>query len=210
MDRPMGVNRGETLMPDRLEPKDDTQRLFKYAMGSFPSGVTVVSCLRDGVDRAMTASAVSSVSMDPPMILVCVSRSARFWTAIGAADRWAVSILAQEGQPHAEWLATPGRELAGQLDQVPHRRTRHGNAVLTDSLAVLECMTVQQIHAGDHDVFVGLVEWVGRGEGRDPLLYWRSRYQRLEQHQLTEQADSQRAFTPEIPGPCAGTRTCGG
>lgn len=166
-------------MHERVEPTNEVQALFRHAMGSLPSGVTVVTCLLDGVDRAMTASAVSSVSMDPPMVLVCVNRSARFWSAIGESDHWAVSILAQEGKPHAKWLATPGRELAGQLEDVPHDRTRNGNAVLAQSLAVLECRTVERIHAGDHDVFIGLVEWVERGEGRDPLLYWRSDYRRL-------------------------------
>ena len=166
-------------MHEQVESTSGAQGLFRHAMGSLPAGVTVVTCLRDGVDRAMTASAVSSVSMDPPMILVCVDRKARFWAAIGEADHWAVSILAQEGKPHAEWLATSGRELAGQLDNVPHGRTRHGNAVLAESLAVLECSTVERIHAGDHDVFIGRVEWVERGEGQDPLLYWRSQYRRL-------------------------------
>lgn len=173
----------DAQMPDEREPIGDVQELFRHAMGSLPSGVSVVTCLRDGVDRAMTASAVSSVSMDPPMVLVCVNRSARFWTAIGAAERWALSILAQEGKPHAKWLATPGRELAGQLDDVPHDHTRHGNAVLLDSLAVLECTTVERIRAGDHDVFIGRVEWVDRREGRDPLLYWRSQYRRMHRAQ---------------------------
>ena len=171
-------------MHEQLEPLNDTQELFKHAMGSLPSGVTVVTCVLDGVDRAMTASAVSSVSMDPPMVLVCVNRSARFWAAIGAADHWALSILAQEGKPHAKWLATPGRKLAGQLKDVPHGRTRNGNAVLVQSLAALECTTVERIHAGDHDVFIGRVEWVEHGEGRDPLLYWRSQYRRFDEPQL--------------------------
>lgn len=168
-------------MHEQPEPTSDAQEIFRYAMGSFASGVTVVSCVVDGMDRAMTASAVSSVSLDPPMVLVCVNRSARFWAAIQQADQWTVSILSQEGKPHASWLATPGRELVGQLDHVPHIRTRHGNAVLTDSLAALECTTVEQIRAGDHDVFIGRVEWAEPGQDRDPLLYWRSQYRRVEQ-----------------------------
>ena len=85
-------------MPDSREQESDIQELFRHAMGSLVSTVTVVTCVEDGFDHAMTASAVSSVSMEPPIILVCVSRSARFWTAIRQADHWAVSVLSQEGR----------------------------------------------------------------------------------------------------------------
>lgn len=166
-------------VPEYMEPKNEIQELFRHAMGSLVSTVTVVTCVHDGLDHAMTASAVSSVSMDPPIILVCVNRSARFWSAINQADHWAVSVLSQGGRTHANWLANPGRPLEGQLDQVPHSRTQNGNAVLDDSLSRLECTTFEQIHAGDHDVFLGEVHWAERGSGHDPLLYWRSQYRHM-------------------------------
>jgi flavin reductase (DIM6/NTAB) family NADH-FMN oxidoreductase RutF len=146
-------------------------------MASLAGGVTVVSCRRDGTDHAMTATAVTSVSLDPPLLLLCVSRTARFWGAITAADFWAVSILDVRAQPHAAWLATKGRPLSGQLDAVPHRRSPQGCAWLEQSLAWVECRTSTQTRAGDHDIIVGEVVAAEQAPGAgSPLVYWRSRY----------------------------------
>ena len=158
---------------------DEAQELFRHAMGSFASGVTVVSCVAGGTDHVMTASAVSSVSLDPPLILVCVNRSARFYAAISEAQTWAVSVLSADAKAHAKWFATSGRQLAGQLDSVPHHRTAAGTAVLDQTLATLECETQQQSRAGDHDIVIGAVTSVGRGLGQAPLLYWRTQYREL-------------------------------
>ncbi|MCH9817262.1 MAG: flavin reductase family protein [Actinomycetia bacterium] len=173
-------------MPDEAEatqgqkaPDIEAEELFRHAMGSFASGVTVVSCVANGMDHVMTASAVSSVSLDPPLILVCVNRSARFHAAISSAPTWAVSVLSAEAKLHAEWFATSGRQLAGQLDSVPHHRTPSGTAVLDQTLATLECKTQQQLRAGDHDIVIGRVTSVDRGSGTQPLLYWRTQYREL-------------------------------
>lgn len=149
---------------------------FRRAMGSLAGGVSVVSCCHDGIDHAMTATTVASVSLQPPLVLVCIARSSRFWEAISAVDNWAVSILAEEAQPHAAWLATRGRPLAGQLDRVPHHRSDAGCALLSDSLAWLECRTYSQTRAGDHDILIGEVASAVLGPGTSPLVYWRSNY----------------------------------
>jgi flavin reductase (DIM6/NTAB) family NADH-FMN oxidoreductase RutF len=150
--------------------------MFRKALGSLAGGVCVVACTRDGQDHAMTATAVTSVSLEPPLVLVCVARSARFFDAITEAGEWSVSILAEEGRPHAAWLARKGRPLYGQLDAVPHHRSAAGSALLEDSLAWLECRTHQQIRAGDHDIVVGEVVRATMGPGTRPLVYWRSGY----------------------------------
>lgn len=149
---------------------------FRRSLGSFVSGVTVVSCRAHGIDHAMTASAISSVSLEPPLILVGVSHTARFLEAIRDAEHWGVSILAATARSHAEWLSTKGRPLAGQLDLVPHHRGITGVALLDDSLAWLECRTTQRVTAGDHDIFIGEVVRAQLGTQDDPLVYWRSGY----------------------------------
>lgn len=178
----MSADSGGSNGPGQADayPGPSTDELFRAAMGSFASGVTVVTCTRGGADHAMTASAFSSVSMDPPIVLICVNRHQRFWRAISEAESWAVSILDQAAQPHANWLATSGRPLVGQLKDVPHSRTRLGNPILEQSLARFECSTIEQIRAGDHDIFLGEVLWADRGTGTDPLIYWRSAYRKLE------------------------------
>lgn len=148
-------------------------------MRRFASGVVVVTCQADGVDHAMTASAFTSVSLDPPLVLVCVGKKNRFAEGITVADFWGVSILSQEGKPAAEWLSTSGRPLAGQLDKVPHRRGSTGVALLTESLAQLQCETVEVVSAGDHYIVVGRLQSVDISEPTDPLLYWNRDYRQL-------------------------------
>lgn len=149
---------------------------FRKAIGSLAGGVCVVTCRVDGDDHAMTATALTSVSMHPPLVLVCVSRTARFWEAMSATDTWAVSVLAEEASGPASWFATKGRPLVGQMDEIPHHRTPGGVALLEQSCAWIECETDSQTRAGDHDIFVGSVLGADVGPGAAPLLYWRSAY----------------------------------
>ena len=160
------------------EPTDVSDHL-RQALRRFAGGVTVVTCRVGGMDHAMTATAVAPISLDPPLLLVCVSKSARFNAAIQQADRWAVSFLSEEGQAAAEWLATPGRPLVGQLDAVAHSRRGEDMALLSESLAWVVCRTQRIVDAGDHDVVVGDVEWADHTDVGDPLLYWEGQYRRL-------------------------------
>jgi flavin reductase (DIM6/NTAB) family NADH-FMN oxidoreductase RutF len=152
---------------------------YKAALRRFASGVTVITCRPDGQDHAMTASAFCAVSLDPPLVLVCVSRTARFSSAIQASPLWGVSILAASAEPAADWFATSGRPLAGQLDQVAHHRGSTGVALLDDALAVLECRTRSISAAGDHDIVIGEVITAAVSEQADPLLHWESAYRRI-------------------------------
>ncbi len=151
---------------------------FRRALGRFPSGVTVVSTVADGVDHALTASAFSSVSLDPPLVLVCVDQRNRFHDAVLASDAWAVSVLAEPGQDAATWFSTRGRPLDGQLDKVGyHRGPTSGAGLIDDALAWLECRTWGVHDGGDHTIVVGEVVWALVSDAvDDPLLYYRSHY----------------------------------
>lgn len=153
------------------------QAAFRGALGRFASGVTVVTTVLDGVDHAMTASAFTSVSLDPPLVLVCSHRSSRFHDAVLSSGVWGVSILAEEGVAASAWFAHKGRPLQTQLDHVPHRRSASGLVLLDQSLAWLECTTENVVDGGDHTILVGAVTGAGvRDEIDDPLLYYRSHY----------------------------------
>ncbi|MEH3034031.1 MAG: flavin reductase family protein [Aeromicrobium erythreum] len=159
-------------MQDDVDP-----RAFRAALGRFASGVTVVTTVLDGVDHAMTASAFTSVSLEPPQVLVCSQRSSRFHDAVVTSGTWGVSILAERGRAASAWFADRGRRLEGQLDVVPHHRGASGVALLDESLAWLECRTVAVHDGGDHAILVGAV--VGAAvdvSADDPLLYYRSHY----------------------------------
>lgn len=154
---------------------------FRLALGRFASGVTVVTTVTEGVDHALTASAFTSVSLAPPLVLVCVDKRNRFHDAVAASGSWAVSILAEPAQDAATWFATRGRPLAGQLDRVGYRRgSCTGAALLADALAWLECRTVNSYDGGDHTIVVGRVVGAAVTDREDdPLLYYRSHYAAL-------------------------------
>ena len=150
---------------------------FRQALARFASGVTVVTTLVDGVDHAMTASAFTSVSLDPPQVLVCSHHTSRFHDAVMQSGHWGVSILAESGRKASAWFAHRGRPLEGQLDDIAHHRGGSGVALLDESLAWLECRTTQAVRAGDHSVLIGTVTSASVRDGEDaPLLYYRSHY----------------------------------
>lgn len=155
---------------------------FRQALGRFPTGVSVLTCLADGHDHAMTANSLTSVSLDPLLVLVCVETDTRFHEAVCAAGHWGVSILAAQARGAATWFATRGRPLAGQLDPVAHRRgARTGVALLEDALAWLEVRTVAVHPAGDHSIVVGQVLGLDVSEDHDSALtYYRGSYGRLD------------------------------
>ncbi len=140
---------------------------FRAALGRFVTGVTVVSCVVDGLDHAMTANSLTSVSLDPPLVLVCVEVETRFHDAVVAAGEWGVSILGAGARGTAAWLATRGRPLVGQLDPVAcHRGELTGAALVDDALGWLEVRTVAVHPGGDHSIVVG--EVVGLTLAQDP------------------------------------------
>lgn len=155
-------------------------------MGHLVTGVTVVTTTQDGVDHAMTANAFTSVSLNPPLVLLCAERTTRFLTAVAASGTWAVSILDVRSRSAAAWLATKGRPLDGQLEGIPHHRGPiTGAAVLDAALATLECRTRARYDGGDHEIVLADVlattvadidgtDWAG-----DPLLYYQGAYTRL-------------------------------
>jgi flavin reductase (DIM6/NTAB) family NADH-FMN oxidoreductase RutF len=157
------------------DPVDDVA--FRAALGRFASGVTVVTTVIDGVDHAMTASAFTSVSLDPRQVLVVSHRTSRFHEAVLQSGVWAVSILSDRGRTASAWFAHRGRALEGQFDVVPHHRSSLGLPLLDASLAWLECRTIGVHDGGDHTILVGEVTWAAvQEEDDDPLLYYRSHY----------------------------------
>lgn len=152
--------------------------LYRRAMGRFATGVTVVTTRQAGHDHAMTASAVTSVSLEPLLMLVCVEQEARFHDAVLEAGVFGVSVLAAPARRDAEWLATRGRPLHGQLERIAHASgPATGVPLLTDALATFECRTTDAHAAGDHTIVVGRVLAVTVADhSGEALLYYRGRY----------------------------------
>jgi flavin reductase (DIM6/NTAB) family NADH-FMN oxidoreductase RutF len=157
---------------------------FRRAAGRFPAGIVVVSTSLDGTGHAMTVSAFTSVSLEPPLVLFCAEKIARFHDAVLEAGFWAVSMLDEGSEKAARWLAMRGRPLEGQLDTIAHRPGPvTGAPILDGSLAAMECRTTAVHDGGDHSIVVGEVLGVSGpadedGEG-SPLVHYAGRYRRL-------------------------------
>jgi flavin reductase (DIM6/NTAB) family NADH-FMN oxidoreductase RutF len=186
-------------------------RSFRQALGRFASGVTVVTTVAAGTDHALTVSAFSSVSLEPPLVLICVDHKNRFHDAVMTSGSWAVSMLAESAQDAATWFATRGRPLEGQLDKVPYRRGDvTGAALLEGALAWLECRTSRVHEGGDHSIVVGEVLWAEVAAGADdPLLYYRSHYGALLHSAASERSvlALRDAIVEDAEHPSSGERT---
>ena len=155
---------------------------FRRAAGQFASGIMVVTTHTDGVDHAMTVTAFASVSLEPQRVLFCAEKIARFHDAVLASGTWAVSVLDEDSEKIARWLATRGRPLDGQLAGIAHHPGPLTRApVLDGALGVIECRTTAVHDGGDHSIVVGEVIGVGEAPppGGRPLIHYAGRYRTL-------------------------------
>src|SRR5690242_11902024 len=154
---------------------------FRRAAGQFASRIVVATTSLDGVSQAMTANAFTAVSIEPLLILMCAEKIARFHDAVLAAGAWAISVLGEDAEKTAAWLATRGRPLEGQLDTIRHHAGPvTGAPILDDALAAMECRTTAVHDGGDHSIVVGEVVGVSEPRpGGGPLIHYASRYRRL-------------------------------
>lgn len=151
---------------------------YRRAMGRFATGVTVVTTFAGRHDHAMTANSLASVSLEPVLLVLSVEQDARWHDAVLESGVWGISVLGRSARPAAEWLATAGRPLHGQLDRVPHHRGEAtGVALLDGALTTFECRTHAVHPAGDHSLVVGEVVAVHTpGETEPALVHFRGRY----------------------------------
>jgi len=155
---------------------------FRRAMGSFATGVTVITVDQEGEVHGMTANAFTSVSLEPLLILVCVDHKARTHAHLRTKQRFGINVLAENQRAISEYYARPlpRHEHAEKETGARFDRTAHGTPVLHGALAYLECRLHSAQDAGDHTIFIAEVEEVVVREG-DPLLYFRGNYREIGQ-----------------------------
>lgn len=159
-------------MPDLVTPDE-----FRGALGRFATGVTVITVkTSDDEVHGMTANAFSSVSLHPPLVLVCIDHLAETYLHLRERGQFGVSVLKQEQEALSEFFADPERnpDSARRLG-IHYRIMKSGMPVLNDALANLDCRVVDAHPAGDHTIFVAELREVLLGEGL-PLLYFRGQY----------------------------------
>jgi flavin reductase (DIM6/NTAB) family NADH-FMN oxidoreductase RutF len=149
---------------------------FRAVLGRFPSGVTVVTTTgHDGSNQGMTVSAFSSVSLTPPLILICIEKTASAHEALSSSRGFVVNVLSAEQEHIARRFSIVDID---RFEGIGYSRSGNGYAVLDDVLTVIECSTFACHEAGDHSIIVGQVEAAAAHNG-SPLLYYRGGYAQL-------------------------------
>ena len=168
------------------------QQVFRDVIGRFTSGVTVITTSLDGVRFGTTASAFSSLSMEPPMVLVCLNKTSDTQAAVLKAGAFAVNILSEGQQDIAYRFARKGDKF-GDLE---HDTGRRDVPVLRDTLAHLECDVGETVTGGTHTVFLAHVT-LAAGHDGTPLTYYRGRFGRLESVREEEAYQKVRGYVME-------------
>jgi 4-nitrophenol 2-monooxygenase / 4-nitrocatechol 4-monooxygenase, reductase component len=162
----------ETAASRPLEPSE-----FRNVIGHFASGVTVITTSADGRRHGTTASAVASLALEPPMLLVCMNRESATGLAMASTGAFAVNIL---GEEHGELAIRFARKGSDKFEGVEIAEGACGQPLLAGAIAHLECRVTEQVAAGTHTVFIAEVEAATAQVGAPPLAYYRGRFGRLE------------------------------
>ncbi len=187
-----------------LDPMEIASDTFRQVMGRFATGISVVTTFEDGGGQqpvgqqpggrrtgkpaGITVNALSSVSLEPPLVMVALDRSRFITPMVRALGRYAVNVLGEDQQALSDCFAhapvSPGREAFCGASWSPGPT---GLPLLDGAIATLECTVTQTFSAGDHDLFIGRVDSLGAarddaaaGGAAIPLLYFRRRYLRIE------------------------------
>lgn len=155
--------------------------LLKEAMQRFAQNVSVITVVDKGIAHAMVASSVTSVTMEPPSMLVCVNKQVSMFEAMQAASDFTINLLAED---HAEIanLCAGGASGEDRFALGNWQTAEERFAVLGDAVASIWCKSVRQVEHGSHVIFIGEVEAVSLGEAVAPLLYHERGYRRLAAH----------------------------
>jgi flavin reductase (DIM6/NTAB) family NADH-FMN oxidoreductase RutF len=163
--------------PHREYRSGSDQRTLRDALGSFATGVTVVTCVdADGQPFGLTVNSFTSVSLDPPLLLACIASNARCAPALAQARFFAVNVLQTGQQPASIRFSTRDEDRFGTT---PWSTGETGAPLLMDSLAVFECERHAVHEGGDHYMLTGQVVRASFDPTVDPLLYFRGSYRRL-------------------------------
>ena len=149
---------------------------LRRVMGHFATGVTVITTLsKEGKLHGLTANAVSSLSLDPPLLIICVDKKAESYSSFEESGVFTVNILADDQEDISRRFAVSGGE---KFEGVAYRRGANGAPILSGALAHLECKLHAVYEGGDHTIYLGLIEEAETREVK-PLLFFRGGFRSL-------------------------------
>ena len=154
---------------------------FRNALGAFATGVTVITSRGDAEDAyGMTANAFSSLSLDPPLVLVCVISGTTGAEMIERNGSFAVNILAAHQEPISRYFSWRDRPRGGaSFEEIPHHAAVTGCPLLKGAAAYLDCRLYETHEAGDHVIFIGEVRAIGIDDTAKPLVFHGGAYRRV-------------------------------
>jgi len=159
---------------------DDRGLWLRAMMGRFATGVTVVAARHGPLLAGMTANAIASISLDPPLLMASINRGSETHVAIVGSHSFAVSVLGAEQRAIADCFALP--TTAGKLQRfcdAPWHEAETGSPILDGAIAFFDCRLHESHAAGTHTIFIGEIVAAGYEESGEPLLWFGSRYRRL-------------------------------
>jgi flavin reductase (DIM6/NTAB) family NADH-FMN oxidoreductase RutF len=157
-------------------PQAVSSGVFRRACGRFATGVAVAGAIDvNGVPHGLTVNSFSSVSLDPPLILICLGHAIAAIDVFRQSRYFGLSVLRADQRRLSERFAT---RLDDRFESLAWRRGETGVPLLDGALATIECQTVHRVTAGDHDIFIAEMLHAIAGDG-DPLIYFASEYARL-------------------------------
>jgi flavin reductase (DIM6/NTAB) family NADH-FMN oxidoreductase RutF len=149
---------------------------LRRVFGAFPTGVIALAAVVDGVPTGMAASSFTSVSLDPPLVSVCIASTSQTWPVLRRAARIGVSVLSHRQEEAGRRLAARGVDRFAGLPWAP---TGDGAVLLRGSSAWFDCSVQREIPAGDHEIVLFEVHRLGTDSQSPPLVFHGSRYRRL-------------------------------
>lgn len=154
---------------------------FRHALSKFASGVTIVTLNdKNGNPHGITVSAFSSVSLEPPLVLVCIDNNAGSHYAFRESERFVVNILSERQSEHSNQFAS---KIPDKFVNIHHHKGLEDVPVLKDALVNLECRLVNDFVAGDHTIFIGEIEKSQINDG-NPLVYYQGDYRKIDNGNL--------------------------
>ncbi len=163
--------------PDRVQDTIDTNQ-FRKACGQFMTGVNAVTAVdQESVPAALIVNSFTSVSLDPPLVLVCIDRDTNSYRVMSTATRYAVHVLSADQESVSRLFTRSDLSGAEKLDGVPWSPGFEGVPLLSDYMVRFECRVIAGYDGGDHVIYLGAVEKVEMGDTDRPALgYFRGSY----------------------------------
>ncbi len=151
-------------------------KVFRNTLAKFCTGVTIITTTNQDGLHGLTVNSFTSVSLDPPLILICIQKNGLSHSTLCECEDFVVNILSKEQKELSDRFANPALDSEERFRDLNFRLSENGLPILAGNLGHLECRVVNQFEGGDHTIFMGQVENGDYSEGKQPLLFYDSGY----------------------------------